>query len=99
MRIGLHTRQDYGELKSDVTDLASLFAKLRIIPHGHDNQLPSRLSPPVSQSIYQPLEHNPYLPFFHVWKPATPWSKSKWDKGSVQGLASQKPDYYAAIIE
>lgn len=50
-------------------------------------------------SIYSPLELNPYLPFFHVWKPVTAWSKAKWDRGSPEGISQQKPDYILAVVE
>ena len=77
----------------------SIFSHLRIIPTGHTQPLPPRPTPPVSENIYDALVQNPYLPFYHIWKPATPWSKAKWEKGTEEGLARQKPDYYAAIIE
>ncbi|WWD22493.1 hypothetical protein CI109_106986 [Kwoniella shandongensis] len=66
---------------------------------GHDQALPSRLLPPTTKSIYDPLVVNPYLPFFHIWKPATPWSKRVWDKGDGESLQKQRPDYFAAIVE
>jgi tRNA-splicing endonuclease subunit Sen54 len=77
----------------------SIFSHLRIVPTGHTQPLPPRPTPPTSENIYDALVHNPYLPFYHIWKPATPWSKAKWEKGTEEGLARQKPDYYAAIIE
>jgi len=77
----------------------SIFSHLRIVPTGHTQPLPPRPTPPTSERIYDALIHNPYLPFYHIWKPATPWSKAKWEKGTEEGLARQKPDYYAAIIE
>jgi tRNA-splicing endonuclease subunit Sen54 len=76
----------------------SIFSHLRIVPTGHTQPLPPP-TPPTSENIYDALVHNPYLPFYHIWKPATPWSKAKWEKGTEEGLARQKPDYYAAIIE
>ncbi|KAK8845542.1 hypothetical protein IAR55_006257 [Kwoniella newhampshirensis] len=66
---------------------------------GHKQPLTSRLPSPSTTSIYDPLTVNPYLPFFHVWKPATAWSKRVWDKGSEEGLQKQRPDYFAAIVE
>ncbi|KAK4688042.1 tRNA-splicing endonuclease subunit Sen54, partial [Tremellales sp. Uapishka_1] len=77
----------------------SLFSHLRIVPAGHDLPLVSTAPVLPSISIYGPLVENPYLPFFNVWKPATPWSKTRWDKGSDEGLIRQKPDYIAAIVE
>jgi tRNA-splicing endonuclease subunit Sen54 len=77
----------------------SIFSHLRIVPTGHTQPLPPRPTPPTSENIYDALIDNPYLPFYHIWKPATPWSKAKWEKGTEEGLARQKPDYYAAIIE
>jgi hypothetical protein len=77
----------------------SIFSHLRIVPTGHTQPLPPRPTQPTSENIYDALVHNPYLPFYHIWKPATPWSKAKWEKGTEEGLARQKPDYYAAIIE
>jgi tRNA-splicing endonuclease subunit Sen54 len=50
-------------------------------------------------SVYAPLDTNPYLPFFHVWKPVSSWSKVKWDRGSSEGIAQQKPDYILAVVE
>lgn len=77
---------------------ASLFAHLRFVPCGHDNPIPV-VAPRSSTSIYAPLEQNPYIPFFHVWKPVTQWSKAKWDRGSPDGLTQQKPDYVVAVVE
>ena len=77
----------------------SIFSHLRIVPTGHTQPLPPRPTPPTSENIYDALIHNPYLPFYHIWKPATPWSKAKWEKGTEEVLARQKPHYYAAIIE
>lgn len=45
------------------------------------------------------MDANPYLPFFHIWKPVTGWSKAKWDRGSPVGLEQQPPDYYLAVVE
>lgn len=77
----------------------SIVSRLRIVPTGHHQPLPARSSPALTDSIYSCLDRNPYIPFFHIWKPATPWSKSKWDKGSDEGLIRQKPDFFAAIVE
>ena len=79
--------------------LASLFSQLRITPSSHSVPLPLRPTSPDNASLYSCLEGNPYLPFFHVWKPATAWSKAKWDKGSAAGLSTQKPDFFIAAIE
>lgn len=88
---------DYGEWKApnersrirkfELIGSASLFRHLRIVPASHDKPLPSR-----------PPSDNPYLPFFHVWKPAIPWSKAKWDRGSIAGLERQPPDYQISAI-
>jgi tRNA-splicing endonuclease subunit Sen54 len=93
---------DYGTSTTShlhVLMAGSIFSHLRIIPTGHTQPLPPRPTPPTSENIYDALIDNPYLPFYHIWKPATPWSKAKWEKGTEEGLARQKPDYYAAIIE
>lgn len=76
-----------------------MFSHLRIVPTGHAQPLPPRVHSAPSDSIYDCLERNPYIPFFHVWKPATTWSKAKWEKGSEEGLIRQKPDFFAAMIE
>lgn len=78
---------------------ASLFAHLRMTPSSHSAPLPVRAISFDSASPYSILDCNPYLPFFHVWKPATAWSKAKWDKGSAAGLATQKPDFFIAAVE
>lgn len=65
---------------------------LRVIPSSHALPRPHS-APPVD------LEDNPYLPFWHVWKPATPWSKGSWDRASPEGLQSQRPEYIAAVIK
>lgn len=82
-------------------NVASMFSTLRIIPAGHDNPVPPRTeaSGPLGDPKYEPLVHNPYLPFFHVWKPVTAWSKAKWDRGSSAGLEQQRPDYAVAAVE
>ncbi len=38
--------------------------------------------------IYAPLHLNPYLPFFHIWRPSTHWTRSKWNKGEGTTLAA-----------
>ncbi|WVF66049.1 hypothetical protein IAT40_000787 [Kwoniella sp. CBS 6097] len=78
---------------------SSIFAHLRIIPAGHSQPLPIQPTPPVPESTYDPLKINPYLPFFHIWKPSTTWTKRAWDKGSEEGLRVQKPDYFAGVVE
>ncbi|WVR03624.1 hypothetical protein IAU60_000617 [Kwoniella sp. DSM 27419] len=81
---------------------SSIFSHLRVIPAGHSQPLPRRAPPPppsTHATIYDPLRHNPYLPFFHIWKPATPWNKRTWDKGSEEGIKAMKPDYYAGVVE
>ncbi|WOO84720.1 putative tRNA-splicing endonuclease subunit sen54 [Vanrija pseudolonga] len=77
----------------------SIYSELRFIPSGHSNPTPPPISSGPATSIYDALERNPYLPFFHVWKPVTAWSKAKWDRGSAEGLAKQKPDYILAVVE
>lgn len=64
-----------------------MFRHLRLVPSSHAHPLPSR-----SASL------NPYLPFYHIWKPAVPWSKAKWERGSPAGLLRQPPDFQAAAI-
>ena len=63
--------------------------------------MPLRGRPAMSDlaSPYQALSINPYIPFWHVWKPATPWSKVRWDKGSDDGLRTMRPEYTVAVIE
>lgn len=80
---------------------ASIFAHLRFIPAGHSDPVPLAPAsmPSLGDSQYAPLVDNPYLPFFHVWKPVTAWSKAKWDRGSPVGLEQQRPDYAIAAIE
>ncbi len=80
-------------------ETASLFAHLRIIPTTHSQPLPSRPPAPYTDSTFDALLTNPYLPFWNVWKPATPWSKANWDKGSTGGIERQKPDYIIAVVE
>ncbi|CAD6572108.1 MAG: tRNA-splicing endonuclease subunit sen54, partial [Tremellales sp. Tagirdzhanova-0007] len=78
---------------------SSLFSHLRIIKTSHSQPLPFRPPAPPIYSAYDALLSNPYLPFWNVWKPATTWSKAKWDKGSSEGLERQKADYILAVIE
>ncbi|CAK9779710.1 hypothetical protein CC85DRAFT_307904 [Cutaneotrichosporon oleaginosum] len=78
---------------------SSIFTHIRFIPAGHTHPVPSRLSCAAGNSQYSSLVDNPYLPFFHVWKPVTSWSKAKWDRGSPAGLANQRPDYAIAAVE
>ncbi|ORY34221.1 hypothetical protein BCR39DRAFT_516853 [Naematelia encephala] len=85
--------------QSSFRDYRSLFMSLRVIPTLHTAPLPSRPRAPISPSIYDDLIRNPYLPFFHVWKPAAPWSKVKWDKGSSAGLLRHRPDYFVAVVD
>lgn len=85
--------------KSSEGITASLFAHLRVIPSTHSQRLPPRPPIPQSDLAYDALESNPYLPFWTVWKPATPWSKAKWDRGSEAGLDRQRPDYMVAVVE
>jgi len=66
---------------------------------GHEQPIPPPPAPTPQTSIYDPLTANPYLPFFHVWKPVSAWSKVKWDRGSEAGIAQQKPDYILAVVE
>ncbi|TXT04988.1 hypothetical protein VHUM_03808 [Vanrija humicola] len=78
---------------------SSMYSELRFVPSGHSNPTPPQGSSGPAVSIYDPLERNPYLPFFHIWKPVTAWSKAKWDRGSTEGLVKQKPDYILAVVE
>ncbi|KAJ9092551.1 hypothetical protein QFC21_006782 [Naganishia friedmannii] len=45
------------------------------------------------------LAANPYLPFFHVWKPNTHWTRGKWDRGSAEGLKTLPPDFWIAVVD
>jgi tRNA-splicing endonuclease subunit Sen54 len=72
---------------------------MRFIPTGHSHPVPPAPPSTPGDSQYTPLIDNPYIPFFHVWKPVTAWSKAKWDRGSPAGLALQRPDYAIAAIE
>ncbi|KAJ9112250.1 hypothetical protein QFC22_006334 [Naganishia vaughanmartiniae] len=45
------------------------------------------------------LTANPYLPFFHVWKPNTHWTRGKWDRGSAEGLKTLPPDFWIAVVD
>lgn len=90
----------YGKFSApaSVDHVASIFAHLRFIPAGHQNPVPRAPSDSTASSR-DPLQRNPYLPFFHVWKPVTHWSKVKWDRGSAEGIAIQRPDYALAVVE
>jgi hypothetical protein len=88
------------------TVTGSIFDRIRIIPSGHSHPLTlpsvSSEAPPemtTTTSRYAPLEDNPYLPFWPVWKPSTNWSRNSWDRGSVQGLQNQPPDFWVAVVE
>ncbi|KAJ9104989.1 hypothetical protein QFC20_004429 [Naganishia adeliensis] len=81
--------------EATATGYGALYEKLRIIPSGHSH--PSSISPPSTSEQssmnetddpFECLLENPYLPFFHVWKPATHWTRGKWDRGSAEGLKS-----------
>jgi tRNA-splicing endonuclease subunit Sen54 len=56
-------------------------------------------SNPASEDPFKSLEENPYLPFFHVWKPVTHWTRAKWDRGSAEGLRSLPPDFWIGVVE
>ncbi|WWC58098.1 uncharacterized protein I303_100633 [Kwoniella dejecticola CBS 10117] len=92
----------------------SIFEHLRIIPQGHANPLPPRpeqqpqlsaaltstsTSTLISDSKYDALIRNPYLPFFHIWKPSAAFTKRNWDKGSENGLKECPPSYWAGVVE
>ena len=49
--------------------------------------------------LFAPLVANPYLPFFHVWKPNTHWTMAKWDKASPEGLAANPPAFWIGVVE
>ncbi|GMK56892.1 hypothetical protein CspeluHIS016_0307320 [Cutaneotrichosporon spelunceum] len=90
---------------------SSMFKHIRFVPSGHSHPLPNpansegaaegAVEPGTAdrRDQYAPLLANPYIPFFHVWKPVTAWSKAKWDRGSPAGLANQKPDYAISAVE
>ncbi|WVN89267.1 uncharacterized protein L203_104486 [Cryptococcus depauperatus CBS 7841] len=82
-----------------VSTYSSILTHLRIIPAGHRQYLPSRTSPTATTDVYAPLVRNPYIPFWHIWKPMTSWSKRNWDRGSEQGMKAQRPDYFAAVVQ
>ena len=74
--------------------IAGLRQTLRITPAGHGS---AKGGGDVHDETS--LTSNPYTPFWMVWKPARPWSKAKWAKGSSEGLAVQPPDYAVAVVE
>jgi tRNA-splicing endonuclease subunit Sen54 len=81
-----------------------LYEKLRIISSGHSH--PSSITRPPTENPttdstdpYESLLENPYLPFFHVWKPATHWTRGKWDRGSAEGLQTLPPDFWIGVVE
>jgi tRNA-splicing endonuclease subunit Sen54 len=89
-----------------------LYKKLRIIPAGHSQPVADEVNTStISTSnsgtedgqsfdaIYEPLVSNPYLPFFHVWKPNTNWTNAKWDKGSNEGLKTIPPAFWIGVVE
>lgn len=85
----------------------ALYEKLRIIPAGHSHPVTNTsitstqsdlLETPVTD-LYAPLVDNPYLPFFHVWKPATHWTMGKWDKASEEGLKANPPAFWIGVVE
>ncbi|WWC66859.1 uncharacterized protein I206_100766 [Kwoniella pini CBS 10737] len=79
----------------------SIFQHLRIIPQGHSQPPPSRSLPIQieNDSKYDILKYNPYLPFFHIWKPSATFTKRNWDKGSEIGLKECPPSYWAGVVE
>ena len=74
-------------------------ANLRLTPTSHAQSVPQLPRVSSEASIYSPLDVNPYIPFWHVWKPATHWSKVNWDRGSASGFVNQKPEYIVAVIK
>ncbi|KAI5449698.1 tRNA-splicing endonuclease subunit sen54 [Naganishia albida] len=91
--------------KVTATGYGALYEKLRIIPsgHSHPSRIPASPSPtPAADATEDPfasLVENPYLPFFHVWKPATHWTRGKWDRGSPEGLQSLPPDFWIGVVD
>ncbi|WWC85789.1 uncharacterized protein L201_000656 [Kwoniella dendrophila CBS 6074] len=80
----------------------SIFQHLRIIPQGHSQPLPTikaKPSPEDLESKYELLKQNPYLPFYHIWKPSATFTKRNWDKGSENGLKECPPSYWAGVVE
>lgn len=102
---GTSSPSQKGTASSSMTPLGALYEKLRIIPsgHSHPSRIPASPSPtPAADATEDPfasLVENPYLPFFHVWKPATHWTRGKWDRGSPEGLRSLPPDFWIGVVE
>jgi tRNA-splicing endonuclease subunit Sen54 len=89
-----------------------MYQRLRIIPTGHSHPVtpspyastPSQSSKPVHpeeylNDMYGALVDNPYLPFFHVWKPNTQWTNAKWDRGTEEGLKNMPPAFWIGVVE
>ena len=74
-------------------------ARLRITPTSHALPVPPLPCITSETSIYSRLDGNPYTPFWHVWKPATHWSKVNWDRGSPSSFVNQKPEYIVAVVK
>lgn len=49
--------------------------------------------------FFSPLVDNPYLPFYHVWKPNTHWTMARWDKASEEGLEANPPAFWIGVVE
>lgn len=87
------------------TTYSSLYSRLRItqtLSGRNESRLPLKEAKAFAgdeTDIYEPLQRNPYLPFFHVWKPNSNWSRSKWDKGSEDGLRNQPPSFWVGVVE
>jgi tRNA-splicing endonuclease subunit Sen54 len=89
-----------------------MYKKLRVIPAGHSHPVANQLNTATGskaiagsenkgscEDIYRPLVSNPYLPFYHVWKPNTHWTNAKWDKGSDEGLKTNPPAFWIGVVE
>lgn len=92
------------------TTYGALYSRLRItqtLSGRNEKRLPLKdaeaftdaAADDATLGIYEPLKRNPYLPFFHVWKPNSNWSRSKWDKGSELGLRNQPPSFWVGVVE
>lgn len=102
--VGTARRLDVRRRLNGQWQLGSLFARLRIIPSGWSTpiSLDSPAAPTgtdIANTIFTPLDTNPYLPFWHVWKPSRSFSKKVWDGGSARGLAELPPDFWVAVVE
>jgi tRNA-splicing endonuclease subunit Sen54 len=104
-RADLVLKHARGEVDQESCGTGALYEKLRIIPAGHSH--PVTISPSTASTtsaneqevteetdLFAPLVENPYLPFYHVWKPNTHWTMAKWDKASPEGLEAIPPAFW-----